>query len=208
MDEPITRRGSLAKLGGFVVAAAGGSALLGTSGAEGGNKAVETGAVQCVLAPELTEGPYYIAGEKVRRDIREGHPGTLLTLRLTSSTRDVQADQGRGRRHLACGRRRELLRVRLRHVEQDVLARNPEDRQERPRCIHDDLSRLVPRTRGAHPREGARRRERRPYRPAVLPGRPDARGLQGGAYAARGNPSTTDAQTRSTSTAASADCWR
>jgi protocatechuate 3,4-dioxygenase beta subunit len=83
MDEPITRRGSLAKLGGFVVAAAGGSALLGTSGAEGGNKAVETGAVQCVLAPELTEGPYYIAGEKVRRDIREGHPGTLLTLRLT-----------------------------------------------------------------------------------------------------------------------------
>jgi protocatechuate 3,4-dioxygenase beta subunit len=39
--------------------------------------------VQCVLAPELTEGPYYIAGEKVRRDIREGHPGTLLTLRLT-----------------------------------------------------------------------------------------------------------------------------
>jgi protocatechuate 3,4-dioxygenase beta subunit len=83
MDEPITRRGSLARLGGFVVAAAGGSALLGTSGAEGGNKAVETGAVQCVLAPELTEGPYYIAGEKVRRDIREGHPGTLLTLRLT-----------------------------------------------------------------------------------------------------------------------------
>jgi len=83
MDEPITRRRSLAKLGGFVFAAAGGSALLGTSGAEGGNKAVETGAVQCVLAPELTEGPYYIAGEKVRRDIREGHPGTLLTLRLT-----------------------------------------------------------------------------------------------------------------------------
>ncbi len=83
MEEPITRRGSLAKLGGFVFAAAGGSALLGTSGAEGGNKAVETGAVQCVLAPELTEGPYYIAGEKVRRDIREGHPGTLLTLRLT-----------------------------------------------------------------------------------------------------------------------------
>ena len=82
MDYPITRRRSLAKLGGFVVAAAGGSALLGASGAEGGNKAVETGAVQCVLAPELTEGPYYIAGENVRRDIREGHPGTLLTLRL------------------------------------------------------------------------------------------------------------------------------
>jgi protocatechuate 3,4-dioxygenase beta subunit len=32
--------------------------------------------------PELTEGPYYIDGEKLRRDIREGHRGTLLTLRL------------------------------------------------------------------------------------------------------------------------------
>jgi protocatechuate 3,4-dioxygenase beta subunit len=83
MDEPITRRGSLAKLGGILVAAAAGSALLDATGAEGGNRAVETGAVQCVLAPELTEGPYYITGEKLRRDIREGHPGTLLTLRLT-----------------------------------------------------------------------------------------------------------------------------
>jgi protocatechuate 3,4-dioxygenase beta subunit len=35
-----------------------------------------------VLTPELTEGPYYVAGEKLRRDIREGHPGTLLTLNL------------------------------------------------------------------------------------------------------------------------------
>src|SRR5690349_4003295 len=82
MEEPITRRGSLAKLGGLVVAAAGGGSLLAAT-AEGGNKAIETGAVQCVLTPELTEGPYYIAGEKVRRDIRDGHPGTPLTLRLT-----------------------------------------------------------------------------------------------------------------------------
>src|SRR5262245_56437384 len=82
MEEPITRRGSLAKLGGLLVAAAGGGSLLADT-AEGGNKAVETGAVQCVLTPELTEGPYYIAGEKLRRDIRDGHPGTLLTLRLT-----------------------------------------------------------------------------------------------------------------------------
>ena len=82
MEEPITRRGSLAKLGGLMVAAAGGGSLL-AGPAEGGNKAIETGAVQCVLTPELTEGPYYIAGEKVRRDIRDGHPGTLLTLRLT-----------------------------------------------------------------------------------------------------------------------------
>jgi protocatechuate 3,4-dioxygenase beta subunit len=76
-----TRRSSLAKLGGLVAAGLGGRALVSTE-AEGGNKAVESGAVSCVLTPELTEGPYYIAGEKVRRDIREGHPGTLLTLRL------------------------------------------------------------------------------------------------------------------------------
>ena len=77
-----TRRGSLARLGGLVAATVGGRALLGAGEAEGANKAVETGVVTCVLTPELTEGPYYIAGEKVRRDIREGHPGTLLTLNL------------------------------------------------------------------------------------------------------------------------------
>jgi protocatechuate 3,4-dioxygenase beta subunit len=79
--EQFTRKGSLARLGGLLVAAAGGEALLGDT--PSGNAAIETGAVQCVLTPELTEGPYYIAGEKVRRDIREGHPGTPLTLRLT-----------------------------------------------------------------------------------------------------------------------------
>jgi protocatechuate 3,4-dioxygenase beta subunit len=35
-----------------------------------------------VLTPELTEGPYYIPNEKVRRNITEGHAGTPLTLRL------------------------------------------------------------------------------------------------------------------------------
>jgi protocatechuate 3,4-dioxygenase beta subunit len=80
-DERTTRRGSLARLGSALVAAAGGRALLG-SDAQAGNRAIESGAVQCVLTPELTEGPYYIAGEKLRRDIRDGHPGTLLTLRL------------------------------------------------------------------------------------------------------------------------------
>jgi protocatechuate 3,4-dioxygenase beta subunit len=81
MDDPITRRKSLAKLGGLLVAAAGGGSLLPDT-AEGANRAIETGAAQCVLTPELTEGPYYIAGEKLRRDIREGHPGALLALRL------------------------------------------------------------------------------------------------------------------------------
>jgi protocatechuate 3,4-dioxygenase beta subunit len=82
-DDMSTRRGSLAKLGSFLVAAAGGGALLADDDAKAGNKAIESGAVACVLTPELTEGPYYIAGEKVRRDIRERHPGTRLDLKLT-----------------------------------------------------------------------------------------------------------------------------
>jgi protocatechuate 3,4-dioxygenase beta subunit len=80
-DDTFTRRTTLAKLGGAVLAAAGGGSLL-AGEASGGNRAVESGAVACVLTPELTEGPYYIAGEKLRRDIREGHPGTRLSLQL------------------------------------------------------------------------------------------------------------------------------
>jgi protocatechuate 3,4-dioxygenase beta subunit len=70
------------RLGGLVAAAVGGRALLDSGEADAGNAAVESGLVTCMLTPELTEGPFYIAGEKVRRDIREGHPGTPLTLRL------------------------------------------------------------------------------------------------------------------------------
>ena len=36
----------------------------------------------CVLTPELTEGPYYIPNEKLRRNITDGHPGTTLILQL------------------------------------------------------------------------------------------------------------------------------
>jgi protocatechuate 3,4-dioxygenase beta subunit len=36
-----------------------------------------------VLAPELTEGPYYLDVDRVRSDITEGRPGTPLALALT-----------------------------------------------------------------------------------------------------------------------------
>jgi hypothetical protein len=86
MNDPITRRRSL-----LTVGAALGTALTGDAwraatagGASGpGPAAVANGAVKCVLAPELTEGPYYIAGEKLRRDIAEGKPGVALALHLT-----------------------------------------------------------------------------------------------------------------------------
>jgi len=36
----------------------------------------------CTLYPEQTEGPYYVAGDLVRSDLREGKPGAPLTLDL------------------------------------------------------------------------------------------------------------------------------
>jgi protocatechuate 3,4-dioxygenase beta subunit len=83
-EPKLTRRASLLKLAGLAVTAAGGSALLGSETAEGAGPAgVASGQVSCVLTPELTEGPYYISGEAVRRDITEGKPGTKLSLRTT-----------------------------------------------------------------------------------------------------------------------------
>lgn len=75
MDEPITRRASLLTFGGLVAAVVAGCSRSSSSSAPT--------AVGCVLSPEQTEGPYYIAGEQVRRDITEGRPGAALTLRTT-----------------------------------------------------------------------------------------------------------------------------
>jgi protocatechuate 3,4-dioxygenase beta subunit len=77
LDTRLTRRGSLARIGGLVAGVAG-IASLGTA-----STSSAAPAVSCLLTPELTEGPYYIAAEKVRRDIRDGRPGSLLTLRLS-----------------------------------------------------------------------------------------------------------------------------
>src|SRR5256886_3220541 len=74
----LTRRGSLLTLGGFVAAAFGWKA---SESAGAGPAGVASGAVTCVLTPEQTEGPYYIANELVRRNITEGRAGTPLTLR-------------------------------------------------------------------------------------------------------------------------------
>jgi Dioxygenase len=83
MEDRTTRRESLVRLGGLLA----GTLTLGgwrvESGEGAGPAGVASGAVTCVLSPELTEGPYYIANEKVRRNITNGRPGTPLTLRLT-----------------------------------------------------------------------------------------------------------------------------
>jgi protocatechuate 3,4-dioxygenase beta subunit len=76
--QKLTRRGSILGFGGFLLAALGWR----STGAEAGPAGVASGAVACVLTPEQTEGPYYIAGEKLRRNITEGRPGVPLLLRL------------------------------------------------------------------------------------------------------------------------------
>ena len=83
-----TRRGSLLALGGLLASGLGGVAWKTASPEEAdaagvGPAAVAAGLVTCILTPEQTEGPYYIANEKVRRDIRDGHKGALLDLRTT-----------------------------------------------------------------------------------------------------------------------------
>ena len=87
----LTRRESLLKLGGLAATVAGGGALVGrellaapdADAADSGLAAVDAGLVSCVLTPEMTEGPYYVPGDKVRRNVTEGRPGVPLTLRLT-----------------------------------------------------------------------------------------------------------------------------
>jgi protocatechuate 3,4-dioxygenase beta subunit len=79
MEKRITRRGSLVTLGGLAAGAFGWQADEAGAGPAG----VASGVVSCVLTPEMTEGPYYVPNEAVRRNITEGRPGTPLHLRLS-----------------------------------------------------------------------------------------------------------------------------
>ena len=79
-DVRLTRRRSLLGLGGLVAAALGAGAAKATADGPAG---VASGQVKCVLTPEMTEGPYYLSGEKLRRDITQGKPGARLDLALT-----------------------------------------------------------------------------------------------------------------------------
>jgi protocatechuate 3,4-dioxygenase beta subunit len=81
MNDPrLTRRGSLVRLGGLLATAVGGAGLKIETSEGAGPAAVASGAVSCVLTPEQTEGPYYIANEAVRRNITDGRPGMPLWL--------------------------------------------------------------------------------------------------------------------------------
>jgi len=90
LEDAISRRGALVKLGGLVATALGAGALAGKElfdasdarAAATGPSAVASGLVSCVLSPEMTQGPYYVAGDKFRRNITEGKPGVPLHLQL------------------------------------------------------------------------------------------------------------------------------
>ena len=82
MSEQRLSRRSILRLAGVAAASLGTGAWKARDAEGGGPAAVEAGSVSCVLTPEMTGGPFYIAGEKVRRNITDGHPGTPLVLRL------------------------------------------------------------------------------------------------------------------------------
>jgi protocatechuate 3,4-dioxygenase beta subunit len=84
MDEQrLTRRSSLLRFGGLVAGALVAKGVTLDNAAGVGPAGVASGAVTCVLTPELTQGPFYVPNERVRRDVTEGKPGTPLALALT-----------------------------------------------------------------------------------------------------------------------------
>jgi protocatechuate 3,4-dioxygenase beta subunit len=83
ISDRLTRRDALVAAG--LLGAAGGVwSLLRNSGVSPAAAASgRTAAARCVLAPEMTEGPYYIDEHLFRRNITEGQAGTPLELQLT-----------------------------------------------------------------------------------------------------------------------------
>ncbi|MGW3293522.1 intradiol ring-cleavage dioxygenase [Streptomyces xiamenensis] len=78
---------------GLALAACSGGGDSGSGGDSGGTDAGtatggtggtgDTGSAQCVLTSNVTEGPYYLDGQLIRKDITDGKQGVPLTLRLT-----------------------------------------------------------------------------------------------------------------------------
>ena len=79
MYEP-TRRRLLRDLTGAGVGVAG-AGLIGRELLDGVVPA-DAAAPSCTLSPEVTEGPYYLDLDKIRRDVTEGKPGLRLDLRI------------------------------------------------------------------------------------------------------------------------------
>ena len=76
-----SRRDSLVRLAGVLSGSIGVGGWRAGASEGSGPEAVASGALSCILTPEQTEGPYYIANEALRRNITEGRPGAPLSLR-------------------------------------------------------------------------------------------------------------------------------
>ena len=90
---PVTRRRALQWAGGlglaaFVSACAGDRDSEGSTAPKTSASGVTEAAPDCVLMPELTEGPFYLDLDLVRNEIAQGRPGLALDLRV----RVVDAD--------------------------------------------------------------------------------------------------------------------
>jgi protocatechuate 3,4-dioxygenase beta subunit len=97
----LSRRRALAWFGGLGLAAlvpgcaddeapgAGAATTATTATTTAGGASGTEAEASCVLAPELTEGPFYVDLDRVRRDITEGRPG--LPLELEVNVVDVDA---------------------------------------------------------------------------------------------------------------------
>jgi protocatechuate 3,4-dioxygenase beta subunit len=85
-ESPLTRRRALQWAGGLGLAAFA-SACVDDGGGDSASTTASTtassAAPDCILMPELTEGPYYLDLDLVRRDIADERPGLPLDLSVT-----------------------------------------------------------------------------------------------------------------------------
>ncbi len=141
------------------------------------------------LSPEMTDGPYYLPGEKVRRDITEGLPGAPLTLRLSVLDADkLPPDQGRRSRHLACERGGQVLgRGGQQHRRPHVSCAASSTPTPKGLALFKTVYPGWYPGRAVHIHVKVHvRRRRRSHRPVVLPRRLHGRRLQAAPYRSRG----------------------
>ena len=75
-DTRISRRDSLLRLGGLLAGAAAAGAWKVADSASAGPAGVASGAVSCVLAPEQTEGPYFLDDQRSVATSPRGRPAS------------------------------------------------------------------------------------------------------------------------------------
>ena len=142
----------------------------------------QPGSSRCILTPEQTEGPYYIANS--RSSAATSGTATRASgstcARRSSTPRRASPSRARSSRSGTATQPGSIPASAAGAVEPDVPPRRAAHGCEGPRPVHDHLSRLVPRPHRPHPRQGAHRRHRRPHGSALLQRHGDRRRLPQG----------------------------